>query len=321
MTSAPWQRLSARQQGLAVEKALYEGVPEHLDQPMRVWVYKALAGGGTALVAVKLRMTIDYARAEGDGARFLAFSPRGDELLDVVDAILGGSGPWPNPNPWGGSTPYQIHRAKAQLLRDLTLMLDEGASAYRINDDQTGLIRWVDATATGAAADAELAAGALPTAGSAAPQLATAWDAAYRLHPDPPAAYKDAIRAVESAAHAIVEPNNRSATLGTMLGQLRAQPQRYAVAIPGPDGTGSIEPLIAMMELLWRGQTSRHGAQTATRAETLEEARMAVHLAVTLVQWFTTGAVRRMPSPKPRCTTTRQATTSRHDGTGLPAAS
>jgi hypothetical protein len=262
---------------------------------MQAWVYKALAGGGTALVAVKLRMTIDYEQAEGDGARFLAFSPHGDELLDVVDAILSGGGPWPRPNPWGGTTPGEIRRAKAQLLRDLGLMLDEGASAYRINDNQTGLIRRVAATATAAAADAERTAGALPTAGSAASQLATAWEAAYRLHPDPPVAYKDAIRAVESAAHAIVEPNNRSATLGTMLGQLRAQPQRYAVAIPGPDGSGSVEPLVAMMKLLWQGQTSRHGAQTAIRAETLEEARMAVHLAVTLVQWFTTGAVRRVP--------------------------
>jgi hypothetical protein len=50
-----------------------------------------------------------------------------------------------------------------------------------------------------------------------------------------------------------------------------------------------------MMKLLWQGQTSRHGAQTATRAETLEEVRMAVHLAVTLVQWFATGAVLRVP--------------------------
>ena len=50
-------------------------------------------------------------------------------------------------------------------------------------------------------------------------------------------------------------------------------------------------PLISMMELLWTGQTSRHGSQTPTAQEASDEARMAVHLAVTLVQWFTTGAV------------------------------
>ena len=59
---------------------------------------------------------------------------------------------------------------------------------------------------------------------------------------------------------------------------------RYTLAIPGPDGAGSIGPLIAMMELLGRGQISRHGTQTATRSESPEEARMAVHLAVALVQ-------------------------------------
>ena len=50
-----------------------------------------------------------------------------------------------------------------------------------------------------------------------------------------------------------------------------------------------------MMELLWTGQTSRHGAQTVARRETQQETAMAVHLAVLLVHWFTTGAVRRKP--------------------------
>lgn len=103
----------------------------------------------------------------------------------------------------------------------------------------------------------------------------------------------DAIRAVESAAHATIEPNNAKATLGTMLGQFRNAPHVYRIAIPGPDGSGSITPLTAMMELLWTGQTSRHGGQTPTRPETFQEAQMAVHLAATLVQWFTSGAVTR----------------------------
>lgn len=70
-----------------------------------------------------------------------------------------------------------------------------------------------------------------------------------------------AIRAVESAAHATIEPNNAKATLGTMLGQFRNALHVYRIAIPGPDGSGSITPLTAMMELLWTGQTSRHAAR------------------------------------------------------------
>lgn len=78
-----------------------------------------------------------------------------------------------------------------------------------------------------------------------------------------------------------------------MLGQLRATPDRWVLAIRGPGGAGSITPLIAMIELLWTGQTSRHGGQAPTRPETFEEAQMAVHLAVTLAQWFIGGAVSR----------------------------
>jgi hypothetical protein len=48
-----------------------------------------------------------------------------------------------------------------------------------------------------------------------------------------------------------------------------------------------------MMKALWEGQTSRHGSQHPTRPETMEEARAAVHLAVTLVQWFSAGTVAR----------------------------
>ena len=56
-------------------------------------------------------------------------------------------------------------------------------------------------------------------------------------------------------------------------------------------------PLIEMLDLLWKGQTARHGGQAPTRMETRAEAEMAVTLAVTLVQWSTTGAVRRNPLP------------------------
>ncbi|MGW6843857.1 hypothetical protein [Streptomyces sp. NPDC054958] len=48
-----------------------------------------------------------------------------------------------------------------------------------------------------------------------------------------------------------------------------------------------------MMTLLREGQTSRRGASNQTLDETPEAARMAVHLAAALVQWFTSGAIKR----------------------------
>lgn len=100
---------------------------------------------------------------------------------------------------------------------------------------------------------------------------------------------------MESAAHSVIEPNNTKATLATMIRLLDSTPHKWVLELPGPAGDGDVELLRKMMELLWTGQTSRHGAQTITRAETQEEAQMAVHLAVVLVHWFATGAVRRRP--------------------------
>jgi hypothetical protein len=57
-----------------------------------------------------------------------------------------------------------------------------------------------------------------------------------------------------------------------MIRQTTDSPGRYILAIPGPDGSGSVAPLTAMLKLVWQGQTSRHGSQTPTRDETLDEA-------------------------------------------------
>jgi hypothetical protein len=128
-------------------------------------------------------------------------------------------------------------------------------------------------------------------AGSAADHLATAWAKAYAIRPEPSESYSESIKAVEAAAHALVEPNNTKATLGTMLGHLRSQPDRFCLLLPAPGV--SVTPVIGMMTALWEGQTSRHGGQTATRSETRDEAQAAVHLAVVLVQWFTSGMIQR----------------------------
>lgn len=292
MTSGPFQRLSDRDRGAAPVQVLHEGVPDHLDQPLRRWIYQALSGGGSELVALRLAIQIDYHRA-GNGAAFLALDPQQDELLDVADAILACGGPWPPPREWDQPGQNSNHVLLTQLRKALPLILDAGASAWRVRDDGTGLTRRVDGTAA-AAADATVAAAAgKPGTGSASSQIQAAWGKLYQLHPEPPAAYREAVRAVESSAQAVIEPNNSGATLGTMLGQLRSAPGRYRLAIPGPDGTGNMQPLMAMIEMLWKGQTSRHGGQQPERPETFAEAQMAVHLAVTLVHWFATGAVSR----------------------------
>nr|WSZ11926.1 hypothetical protein OH837_00425 [Streptomyces canus] len=78
-----------------------------------------------------------------------------------------------------------------------------------------------------------------------------------------------------------------------MLTQLRQHPGQWYVALPGATGAEGESAVYAMASLLWKGQTSRHGAQQPTREETAAEARMAVDFATSLVRWFADGAVRR----------------------------
>ena len=290
VTTESFQPLSARDQGVPRRQILHEGVPAHLEIGLRAWIARALLGGGGLHVALRLEIATGRERP----ADVLAYGLGEEHLLDVVDAILASGGPWPELNPGDierGSNSNLV--GLGHLRNDLRGILEAGSSAWRVNDDFTGLTRRVDRAAAAAAEATTAAADNAPGSGSAADHLRSAWTALYELHPDSPAAYRDAIRAVEAAAHGLIEPNNARATLGTMLGQLRATPDRWVLAIRGPGGTGNIASLIAMIELLWTGQTSRHGGQTPTRPETFEEAQMAVHLAVTLVQWFVTGAVSR----------------------------
>jgi hypothetical protein len=56
------------------------------------------------------------------------------------------------------------------------------------------------------------------------------------------------------------------------------------------DKAPGAKSLAAMLRTLWRGHQSRHGRPDYTDA-TLEEARAAVVLAATLVQWFTSGVI------------------------------
>lgn len=111
-------------------------------------------------------------------------------------------------------------------------MLAAGSSAWQVNSDGTGLARRVDATATEAFTEAGRAAGAASAVGSAADQIQSAWAELYGPHPDPPAAYRAAVQAVEAAAQATIEPNNTKATLGTMLGSAAADRFLSAARLP-----------------------------------------------------------------------------------------
>jgi len=322
MSASGWRPLSWRLED--VPATAWRGeVPAPLARPLREWVYDTLreTPSGTGIdedriverVTLRLDLVLPDAEAyeqdlpdtvTGRSSRFLAYDTPVDQLLDVVDAVLDLLPAPPDFVDLLSPPPARPGARRAGLVPgatewltgrrvELDRLLGDALSVLRVQAGGRGLERRSDALAEAAFGEVIRSAEAARDAGSAARQLREAWGCVYALHPDPAKGYAQAIKAVESAAHAVVEPRNARATMGTMLGQLKANHDHFSLVI----GTrGEVGPLIENMRLLWEGQTSRHGSSRPTRDETLEEAVMAVHLAVLLVQWFTSGAVRRSPS-------------------------
>lgn len=306
MTTEMWRPLSARDSG---DAGLAEGIPEYLERPLRQWIDEHAASKPWAVKRIMVRLSFrwkpnyeDFAEGYGEDEAahdHLAYKTEPDQLLDIADALLSLLLPTFSELPDGAVEQWaspEVLEARSWRIK-LDQLLADAQSVYEVKPDGSGLQRRVPEYSARALEDAAAAADARPDAGSAAAQLRLASDAARALKPDASRAYSLAIKAVESAAHAVAEPNNHRATLGTMIGAMKANPGAFELAIPGPDGSGNVAPVIAMMSLLWQGQSSRHGGQTPTRDETPEETMMAVELAIALVGWFVAGRVRRRPLP------------------------
>jgi hypothetical protein len=74
-----------------------------------------------------------------------------------------------------------------------------------------------------------------------------------------------------------------------MIKDVSNKPSKWKFVVANANGSG-VETVLQMMRTLWEGQTSRHGGPAPTRVETSDEARAAVHLAATLVQFGVSGA-------------------------------
>ena len=326
MSVAEWSPLSRRLDGLPATTWRGE-VPGALVKPLRGWVDETLRvapspwGAGAHRIAERVLLRLDLVPPDAEvpeddetdeetvARDYLAYGTPVDLLPDVVDTVLyllpvslkveatSFSKPLTSVvevmASMALSAAQNAGRWADSQRKELSGLLDDALSALRVQPGGRGLERRADVSAEAAFGEAVRSAAAATAAGSAAVLLREAWGCVHALHPDPVKAYAQAIKAVESAAHALVEPRNAKATLGTMLGHLRSHSDCFSLVIPGPAGKGDVGPLISCMTLLWDGQSSRHGSSRPTRDETLEEAAAAVHLAVTLVQWFTSGAVRR----------------------------
>jgi hypothetical protein len=283
----PFQPLRDRLAGLPLDETLHDDVPEWLDLPLHDWLNSALAAQGdeaerlASRVLMRLQWTKQYPNQSYVARLGMA---SGMNLLTIIDALLHLHPGWePCGLPYGPDFPT--------LVWNLDEALTDSASLYQVDFDRRCLVRRVDATVQTLVNSAVTGASA-----SAAEYLRAAWVAAYGLHPDPDKAYDNAILAIEEQTCPLVSPQNDRATLGTVIRDLRSQNGQWELSI-GDTATGqtaTIDAVINMLNLLWKGQ-SRHAGSPNSRPQTQAEAEAAVHMSAALTQWLTSGVLRRRP--------------------------
>ncbi|CAN5359017.1 hypothetical protein BH11ACT3_BH11ACT3_19370 [soil metagenome] len=268
---------------------LYEGVPVWLRAPLRDWLTSVLEVASTnSYMRAQSRRTEWVQEYDSRTRRRSPLAPSfamhgslevaailegSDDYIKFLDFLI-----------W-----YMFETEWEGPEERLDEILTSGGSAWKVGtrDGVPGLERRVDVTVQ-TAADSAMA-----VPGHAGSLLSEAWHAAFGVTPDFEKAYAKSVKAVEAAAIPVVMPNHGSATLGTVLGQMRADGD-WKLPLTREDTTeDSAAMLVRMGQTLWTGQQDRHAGQPGYQPSTREDAELAVFLAVTLVQFFTSGAVAR----------------------------
>lgn len=270
---------------IAEYDALHDGVPDWMKSAYWRWVLEAMVIPGHTSI---MGQTLDRALADRMCQSLRIPWMSGDSLKQgsiggTIQALMLHSEPL-------AVADYLLAFCDRADADALDRMLENAGSAWTVGTrlGHRGLVRRVPAGVQ------EAADAVMTTAGRAGVRLAKAWGELYGIDPDPSAAYSLAIKAVEDAAIPVVSPNNGSATLGTVLGQIRQQGNWRLPIEREDDRAPSQEVLLGMLQVLWSGQHDRHGGQPSGPGDvSIAEATVAVSLAVTLVNLFHAGLVSR----------------------------
>lgn len=263
----------------------YPDVPDHLVGPLWEWTSSVVQYYGAKVVetlGVLLRAGGRSAEARGITFDWSALrdicTTYPDAQLAVIEDLL-------------PRYTTESHRKRLQQ------HLEDGHSAYVINEHRTGLAWRVDPATMEQARQAVKDAPETP-----AHWLTEAWNAAYSLKPNPRQAYDAAILAVESAYGPTVIPKETHYQLGKIIGAVRdgRASNKFTVDLedsrPTPTGveptTHQTDAVLEMMRAISYGQKVRHGTDGPVTINSTEEARVAVQLAVTLVQIASSKAFR-----------------------------
>lgn len=268
---------------------LHEDVPEWLFEPLGRWLRPAFGQGRwqdelVSAVQTGLRVVVPRQprRVVTPGASYrfndlMTWAGPSARLLDVVDWVV-------------QRAPHlllDMDTTPQDEVAQLESLLRTGGSAWMVAPQGEA---WLLQRRVGPATTAQLGT-AVTAAGDADGHLERAWVAAFGRHPDPSGAYREAVNAVEHVACPLVVHNDTAATLGKVIGQLRAGGWATTFRV-NPTKTPALPPIgtvAAMCELLWNSDP-RHG-NDSRGVPTLGEAQAAAHLAVLLVCWFTDGTI------------------------------
>lgn len=295
MTDETWRPLGVdNEQQIAEYDALHDGIPKWMSAALWAWVRDSMTvmrhypdGSGNyphlneefiESMCQSLRIPLPNLRVDrailSSGQkqldRGLFHLQKHERPLQVIDYIL-------------AFMPETDEAGLSDLLK-------RSKSAWRVGKraSRPGLVRRVPlGVQTGA--DSVMA-----RAAKAGVRLASAWEALYSPTPNVSEAYRLAILAVEDAAIPVVSPTNKSATLGTVLSQMESQGDWSLTMTREHPKAPPHEVVIGMTRMLWHGQHDRHGGQPSAPGNVSEdEAKVAVGLATTLVDWFSAGLVSR----------------------------
>jgi len=284
-----WRPLRVRESGdHAAYDSLHPGVPPWLNSSLGAWVWGHIRRWDDMTRVVRVFRLEDLDQSSDQSLRLtLELRMIGDEefFLDVVDYLLSRL----KPHPFAEEAPSSLD-GDTDAAGDLAQMLSEAGSLWKVDwvgEHRYGLVRRMRPEVEAAAEQV------MSWDDKAAWHLRLAWSAVYGRQPDPGKGYGEAIKAMEAATIPMVCPDNPRATLGRVINDLRAKPGKWVVNLKHPTPDRQVQTVADMLDLVWKGQSDRHGSPdpSAPISVTQEQAEAAVHLAVTVVQWFNTGVV------------------------------
>ena len=172
-------------------------------------------------------------------------------------------------------------------IQNLDTILEESGSKWKVGERNSicGLEERVDP------AMQQMVDNAMDSSSGYGQQLSEAWHYMFGREPNYSAAYAAAIKAVESIALPMVEPNNKDSTLSKASRVMWDQRWEFQIEAREENNVpGGVIQLL--MSGLMNSQPDRHGGPDSG-VVSKEKAQAAVYSAVFLIQCFKAGLVRR----------------------------